>query len=66
MEISSIRVVDGIFDKASGGQNAELKKTTTFNYFINLLPALWENVKLYSYFNIVNFLFWWSEQWLKP
>ena len=46
MVISSIRAVDGIFDKASGGQNAE-KKTTTFNYFINLLSALWENVKLY-------------------
>ena len=65
MVISSIRAVDGIFDKASGGQNAE-KKTTTFNYFINLLSALLENVKLYSYFDIVNFLFWWSEQWLKP
>ena len=65
MVISSIRAVDGIFDKASGGQNAE-KKTTTFNYFINLLSALWENVKLYSYFDIVNFFFWWSEQWLKP
>ena len=39
MVISSIRAVDGIFDKASGGQNAE-KKTTTFNYFINLLSAL--------------------------
>ena len=65
MVVSSIRAVDGIFDKASGGQNAE-KKTTTFNYFINLLSALWENVKLYSYFDIVNFLFWWSEQWLKP
>ena len=65
MVISSIRAVDGIFDKASGGHNAE-KKTTTTNYFINLLSALWENVKLYSYFDIANFLFWWSEQWLKP
>ena len=32
MVISSIRAVDGIFDKASGGQNAE-NKTTTLTYY---------------------------------